>query len=178
MTFREAINLPSLLSDNNHYFIMDSKYLFFFILALFLFSCDDNETPVVDTNVTNPVLIEINKLRVTGCKCGDDDMPPVPELVSNSILTHTAINYAHDMNVRNYFSHISPEGTSPIQRAITLGYTGNFIGEVIARNYSNPAEVVAGWKNSIDHCKAMMSSTYIEMGAGKSDNVWVANLGK
>jgi len=105
-------------------------------------------------------------------------MPPVPELVSNSVLAQTALNHAHDMNVRNYFSHISPEGTSPIQRASTLGYTGNSVGEVIARNYDNPVEVVNGWKNSIDHCKAMMSSDYIEMGAGKSDKVWVANLGK
>ena len=158
---------------------MSSKYFIFLILVPLFFSCDNNDdTPVVDTNVTDPVLIEINKLRVTGCKCGDEDMPPVPELVSNSILAQTAINYAHDMNVRNYFSHISPEGTSPIQRASTLGYTGNYVGEVIARNYANPIDVVIGWKNSTDHCKAMMSSDYIEMGAGKSDNVWVANLGK
>ncbi|MEO8240378.1 MAG: CAP domain-containing protein [Flavobacterium sp.] len=159
---------------------MSSKYFIFFILVPLFFSCDNNDdaVPIVDTNVTDPVLIEINKLRVTGCKCGDEDMPPVPELVSNSILAQTALNYAHDMNVRNYFSHISPEGTSPIQRANTAGYTGTYVGEVIARNYANPVEVVAGWKSSTDHCKAMMSSDYVEMGAGKSDNVWVANLGK
>lgn len=161
---------------------MSSKYFFLFILAPLFFSCDNNDDAiaVVDTNVTDPVLTEINKLRVTGCKCGDEDMPPVPELVSNSLLAQTAINHAHDMNVRNYFSHISPapEGTSPIQRAGTLGYTGNSVGEVIARNYDNPIVVVNGWKNSTDHCKAMMSSDYIEMGAGKSDKMWVANLGK
>lgn len=158
---------------------MSTKYFIFFILIPLFFSCDNNDdAPVIDTNVTDHVLIEINKLRATGCKCGDEDMPPVPELVSNSILAQTAINHAHDMNTRNYFSHISPEGTSPIQRASTLGYTGNSVGEVIARNFDTSVEVVIGWKSSTDHCKAMMSNTYIEMGAGKSGNIWVANLGK
>ncbi|WP_428232589.1 CAP domain-containing protein [Flavobacterium sp.] len=160
---------------------MFSKHFIIVILTVFLFlSCDnDSDTPVViDTNVTATVLAEMNKLRATGCKCGTEDMPPVPPLVSNSILTQTAIYYAHDMNVRDFFSHISPEGTSPIQRAFTFGYTGKYVGEVIARNYNTPAEVVLGWKNSEDHCKAMMSGTYIEMGAGKSGNTWVANLGK
>ncbi|MCV9927887.1 CAP domain-containing protein [Flavobacterium sp. LS1R49] len=160
---------------------MSSKHLIYIILTALLFiSCsNDNDTPVAaDTNITDSVLIEINKLRATGCKCGADDMPPVPALVSNSILAKTAIDYAHDMNTRDFFSHISPEGISPIQRAATAGYTGKYVGEVIARNYNTPAEVVIGWKNSQDHCKAMMSSTYIEMGTGKSGNIWVVNLGK
>ena len=158
---------------------MSSKYFIFLVLVPLFFSCDNNDdTPVVDTNVTDPVLIEINKLRVTGCKCGDEDMPPVPELVSNSILAQTAINYAHDMNVRNYFSHISPEGTSPIQRASKLGYTGNYVGEVIARNYANPIDVVIGWKNSTDHCKAMMDSIYVDFGAARYNTIWVQEFGR
>jgi uncharacterized protein YkwD len=158
---------------------MYPKCFIFILLAVFFFSCDNEDTtPVVDTDVTDSVLIEINKLRTAGCNCGDENMPPVSALISNPILVKTAINYAHDMNMRNYFSHISPEGTSPIQRAATLGYTGAYVGEVIARNYDKPAEVVLGWKNSPDHCKAMMSSTYIEMGAGKSGNIWVSNFGK
>jgi uncharacterized protein YkwD len=153
-------------------------FIFIILTALFLSCNNEDAAPVVDANVTDSVLIEINKLRTTGCKCGEEDMPPVPLLVSNTILTQTAINYAHDMYARNYFSHISPEGTSPIQRAATLGYPGAYVGEVIARNYESPAAVVLGWKNSTDHCKAMMSSTYVEMGAGKSGTIWVSNLGK
>lgn len=159
---------------------MSPKRVVHILLTSLLFiSCNsDNDTSIDETDVTNSVLIEINKLRTKGCKCGADDMPAVPALVSNSLLTKTALNYANDMNARNYFSHISPEGTSPIQRAAAAGYTGKYVGEVIARNYTTAAEVVLGWKNSEDHCKAMMSNTYIEMGAGKSGNIWVANLGK
>ncbi|WP_171569306.1 CAP domain-containing protein [Flavobacterium sp. CLA17] len=159
---------------------MSTKCFTYILLnALLFISCSsDNDTPIDDKDVTDSVLIEINKLRTTGCKCGADEMPPVPALVSNSILTKTAINYAHDMNVRNFFSHISPEGTSPIQRAAAFYYTGKYVGEVIARNYNTPFEVVMGWKNSEDHCKAIMSNTYLEMGAAKSGNIWVANLGQ
>ncbi|MDW8848612.1 CAP domain-containing protein [Flavobacterium sp. MMLR14_040] len=159
---------------------MSSKFVIYIVLTSLLFiSCNsDDDTPIDETDVTDSVLIEINKLRTTGCKCGTDDMPAVPALVSNPLLTKTAVSYANDMNARNYFSHISPEGTSPIQRASVVGYTGKYVGEVIARNYSTSAEVVLGWKNSEDHCKAMMSNTYVEMGAGKSRKIWVANLGK
>jgi uncharacterized protein YkwD len=159
---------------------MSSKFVIYIVLTSLLFiSCNsDDDAPIDQTDVTDSVLIEINKLRTTGCKCGADDMPAVPALVSNPLLTKTAVSYANDMNARNYFSHISPEGTSPIQRASAVGYTGKYVGEVIARNYSTSAEVVLGWKNSEDHCKAMMSNTYVEMGAGKSGKIWVANLGK
>jgi len=155
------------------------RVIYILLTSLLFISCNsDDDTLIDETDVTDSVLIEINKLRTTGCKCGADDMPPVPALVSNPLLAKTAVNYAKDMNARNYFSHISPEGTSPIQRAAAVSYTGKYVGEVIARNYSTSAEVVIGWKNSEDHCKAMMSSTYIEMGAGKSGNIWVANLGR
>lgn len=157
---------------------MSPKYFVFIFLTTLFFSCgNEDAAPVVDTDMTDAVLIEINKLRASGCNCGGEEMPPVSALTSNPILKETAINYAHDMYVRDFFSHISPEGTSPIQRAATLGYTGAYMGEVIARNYDSPAEVVQGWKNSPDHCKAIMGSTFIEMGAGKSGNIWVANLG-
>ncbi|MNR09650.1 Cysteine-rich secretory protein family protein [compost metagenome] len=155
------------------------RVIYILLTSLLFISCNsDDDTPIDETDITDSVLIEINKLRTTGCKCGADDMPAVPALVSNPLLTKTAVSYATDMNARNYFSHISPEGTSPIQRASAVGYTGKYVGEVIARNYNSSAEVVIGWKNSEDHCKAMMSNTYVEIGAGKSGNIWVANLGK
>ncbi|PKB16616.1 CAP domain-containing protein [Flavobacterium sp. 5] len=153
-------------------------YKAFFLFFLIVSCQNDIDDVIVDSDVTSTVLVEINKLRVTGCQCGEEYMPPVSPLVSNSILSKTAINQAHDMNVRNYFDHISPEGISPIQRAVYFGYTGTYVGEVIAKNYTNSVEVVAGWKNSPDHCKAMMDGIYIEMGAGKSGSIWVANFGK
>ena len=158
---------------------MLKKYPLYIILTVLFLSCENEDpVPVEIVDMKNSILIEINKLRVTGCTCGDEKMPSVPPLVSNSILTETAINYSHDMYNRNYFSHISPEGTSPIQRAATLGYSGTYVGEVIARNYKTPEEVVEGWKNSTEHCKAIMSSNYTEMGAGKTGAIWVTNLGK
>ncbi|QGK73378.1 CAP domain-containing protein [Flavobacterium sp. SLB02] len=159
---------------------MSLKRVIYILLTCLLFiSCNsDNDTPIDKTSLNDSVLIEINKLRTAGCKCGNDNMPAVSALVSNSLLTKTAFNYAKDMSDRNYFSHISPEGTSPIQRAAAVGYTGKYVGEVIARNYSTSLQVVMGWKNSQDHCKAMMSSNYVEMGVGKSGNIWVVNLGK
>jgi uncharacterized protein YkwD len=150
-------------------------YLIFTVLFC---ACKKEEVAVIDTDETSPLLNTINKLRVTGCRCGTDTMPAVKILIANTILAATAISYAHDMNSRNFFSHISPEGTSPIQRAIQNGYAGLYTGEILGRNYASVNAVTAAWQLSTEHCKAMMDTLYTEMGAGKSGSYWVVNLGK
>lgn len=156
---------------------MKKIYPYFIFITLFC-ACKKEEAAIIDTDETSSLLTAINKLRVAGCKCGTDTMPPVKILMANTILTTTAINHAHDMNGRNFFSHISPEGTSPILRAIQNGYTGLYTGEILGRNYSSVNTVMAAWQLSTDHCMAMMDTIYTEMGAGKSGSYWVVNFGR
>jgi uncharacterized protein YkwD len=152
------------------------SYCLFFLISFC--SCKKETVNIIDKDETTSLLTAINKLRLTGCLCGTDSMPAAKPLVANIILTITALHYASDMNSRNFFSHMSPEGTSPIQRAMQNGYTGTYVGEILGRNYSSVNAVMAAWKSSPEHCRAMMDSIYTEMGAGKSGNYWVVNLGK
>jgi uncharacterized protein YkwD len=155
---------------------MKNIYPYFIFLILFC-ACKKEEAAVIDTDETISLLNTINKLRVTGCRCGTDTMPAVKILTANAVLAATAIKHAHDMSSRNFFSHISPEGTSPIQRAIQNGYTGLYAGEILGRNYFSVNTVMAAWQLSTEHCRAMMDTIYTEMGAGKSGSYWVVNLG-
>ena len=89
-----------------------------------------------------------------------------------------AAEHAKDMYVNNYFSHISPQGTSPIQRAIQAGYTGMYVGENIAKGYTTIPDVMLAWKNSEAHCKAMMDTLYKEFGASTYNGYWVQEFGR
>jgi uncharacterized protein YkwD len=82
------------------------------------------------------------------------------------------------MYYNGYFGHIAPDGSSPIQRAQALGYSGDYVGENIARGYQNMTDVMNAWKNSPDHCQAMMDTLYKEMGAARLNDYWDQEFGR
>ncbi|MCX2582466.1 CAP domain-containing protein [Pedobacter sp. MR22-3] len=130
--------------------------------------------PLQDFNL---VLEKINLLRQSGCTCGGDYMPPVAPLSLNSQLESAAMAHAKDMDQRNYFEHISPEGITPQERAFKAGYKGNVEGENLGKGYVNADEVINAWKKSASHCKAMMDANSNEAGIGFSENYWAISFG-
>jgi uncharacterized protein YkwD len=134
------------------------------------------EVPVAG-HINVNMLAAVNTLRRTGCTCGATYMPPVKPLQWNDTLANAALAYARDMSTHNYFGHISPAGTSPIQRTMALGYAGNYVTENIARGFSSLPSVMEGWQKSEDHCKAMMDSLQTDMGAANVDTYWVQEFG-
>ncbi|MNQ86561.1 Cysteine-rich secretory protein family protein [compost metagenome] len=104
-------------------------------------------------------------------------MPPVPKLAINNQLQNAAVAHAKDMAQKNYFDHLSPEGGTPEERVVNAGYSGEFRSENLAKGYSRADEVVAAWKNSVSHCKAMMDAKSKEAGAGTAQNYWVVTFG-
>ena len=160
---------------------MKSVYLYainFCIVLSLLFELSCKKSDMTTTGrLELSMLDSVNKLRGKGCRCGTDTMPPVRYLIWNNALASAAQAHAQDMYNNNYFDHISPNGSSPIQRAQNAGYTGQYIAENIAEGYGNIADVMSAWKSSPDHCKAMMDPLYIEMGAYSCGSYWVQEFG-
>lgn len=119
----------------------------------------------------------------------------LPQLRWDSQLTVIARKHSQDMATRNYFSHDTPEGKGPTERAAVLGYVcekriGNYIygmGENIFQNnlynsihYINGIPVsydwndleelasstVDGWMNSPGHRENILRKTYDREGIG------------
>lgn len=145
------------------------------VLLALLTAC--RKEAVVIRDVKTAMLLAVNNLRQTGCTCGSTYMPPVPPLLWNDTLALAALAHARDMDAHNYLSHISPGGTSPIQRTLALGYAGNYVLENIARGFFSVEPVMEAWEKSEDHCKAMMDSAQTEMGAANVNSYWVQELG-
>jgi uncharacterized protein YkwD len=104
-------------------------------------------------------------------------MPPVPPVQWNDTLALAAQAHATDMMVNDYFNHIAPDGSSPIQRALQAGYAGSYVGENIAEGYTSLDSVMQAWKNSPDHCTNIMDSTWTTFGAARAGNYWDQEFG-
>jgi uncharacterized protein YkwD len=147
-------------------------------LVVIACSCEEDDPDYSKEQLRTLFLQEINLLRSQGCQCGQDQMPPVPALTWNDLLAQAAEQHATDMHDNNYFDHLSQDGTPPFARVQLTGYDPSYVGEDIAQGYVSVQGVVKGWRESESHCKAMMDTTFQEMGAAKIADYWVLDLAR
>lgn len=88
----------------------------------------------------------------------------LPALRRDGRLDEAARRHSQDMAARGYFSHTSPEGLSPSDRAGAAGYPHG-AGENIAAGYRDARAVVDGWLKSAGHCRNMLSAAK-DLGVG------------
>ncbi|QOV41292.1 TerD family protein [Streptomyces ferrugineus] len=87
-------------------------------------------------------------------------------LAVDPALTAAAQAYSADMAARAFYSHTSPEGTQPWDRAAAAGSRMRSIGENIACGQRSPAEVVEGWMNSPGHRANILKRDFTHIGIG------------
>lgn len=87
-------------------------------------------------------------------------------LASDPALTTAAQAYSADMAARAFYSHTSPEGSRPSDRAAAAGFRMRAIGENIACGQRSPAEVVEGWMNSPGHRANILKRDFTHLGVG------------
>ena len=124
------------------------------------------------------MLEEINKVRLSGCQCGDENIPPAAKLAWNDQLEKAAKRHASDMYSNHFFNHTGSRGETLKERVNATGYKWSFIGENISWGYHSVKEVVEGWIYSPDHCRNMMHRDFMEMGAAREGTYWVLNMGE
>lgn len=90
----------------------------------------------------------------------------LPPLAVDPVLTSAAQAHSADMVARAFYSHTSPEGRQPWDRAASAGSTRRTIGENIACGQRSPAEVVDGWMNSPGHRANILKPDFTHIGVG------------
>ncbi|MFI9584325.1 CAP domain-containing protein [Streptomyces sp. NPDC052236] len=90
----------------------------------------------------------------------------LPPLAHDPRLAAAAQAYSTDMATRGFYSHTSPEGLEPWDRARAAGCTHRGIGENIACGQRSPAEVVQGWMNSPGHRANILKADFTHLGIG------------
>lgn len=118
--------------------------------------CQDDDSGWEEKPRVEDFLAELNRARSVERWCGQVKYPAAPEMVVDDRLQSAAMQYAHRMASEDFFSHYSPEGDGPTERANAAGFPGD-VGENIAGGLGSIADVVAAWLSSPGHCKNIMT---------------------
>lgn len=124
-----------------------------------------------ETSAEAEVLRLVNQERArAGCQ-------PV---TADPALAAFAADFSKDMAARDFFSHTTPDGKSPWDRAKAAGIS-NLGGENIARGQANAQSVMDSWMNSPGHRANILNCDYRTMGVGahfaSGGPWWTQNFG-
>ncbi|MDD5469654.1 MAG: CAP domain-containing protein [Candidatus Peribacteraceae bacterium] len=117
----------------------------------------------------------------------------IAPLALNPILTQAAELHAADMWKRRYFSHITPEGRTYVDRMRAAGYFTPpascscearctcepyfSLGENIAQGQLTVEQVMSDWLNSPPHRENMLNPNFTDIGIGLFGTIWVETFG-
>lgn len=160
-------------------------------LSFFFFSsCEPDEPFTLDPDVTTTtdaseatgmyleLLNAVNELRAAGCRCGNQNMPPVDPVDWNTQIAAAALEHSEDMERNQHFDHTGTDGSEAGDRLTRNGYQWQTYGENIALGYPSANTVFQGWKDSAGHCKNMMNANFKEMGAARVGDYWTQDFAR
>lgn len=87
-------------------------------------------------------------------------------LAGDPRLTAAAQAHSDEMVARGFYSHTSPDGRQPWDRAAAVGCAHRGIGENIACGQRSAAEVVRGWMDSPGHRASILKPDFTHIGIG------------
>ena len=88
------------------------------------------------------------------------------------LLEKVAQAKANDMGSKGYFSHTSPDGTSPWKWFREKGYSYTYAGENLAVYFSDAVELEHAWMNSPRHRANILNNHFSEMGFGSATGTY------
>jgi len=113
----------------------------------------DTTTPYT----TKEIVAEVNSARIE---------ERIGSLTVNSALTLAAQTKANHMVANNYFSHWSPDGSTPWDFIENAGYDYQKAGENLAIRFVTTEKMVSSWLASPTHRANIMNANYKETGIG------------
>jgi len=129
-----------------------------------LAACAGEGGPPADPGAVAATLCLLNEQRAA---------QHLPALSSSSPLRAAASAYAREMVGRRFFDHVSPDGSTMLQRIKAAGWvaaSGSWTaGENIAwgsGGSGTPASIVDSWMHSAGHRANILNGAFVEIGIG------------
>ena len=107
--------------------------------------------------LSSTLVMETNNYRATNNESS---------LTENTLLTKAAQMKAEDMALKEYFSHIAPNGDEPWVWFKKVGYDYKYAGENLAVDFTESEDVTEGWINSAKHKANLLNTNFTEIGIG------------
>lgn len=151
-----------------HFFRNTSLFIVFSFCVLLLGISIGNfiflQKTVLGANIASNVLIDMANSSRTQNK--------VPPLIRNKKLDYAANMKVEDMITNKYFSHNSPDGTTPWYFMHEAGYNFLYAGENLAINFFDSVDVQNAWMNSPTHRANLLNSKFKEIGIGTKEGLY------
>lgn len=162
----QLIHLLIPRESNNHKarILHSSSLLFlasFFVLFQITLSYLSKSKPDILGYASNISIQEV--VNLTNKKRSDAGLST---LTLNQTLSNAAYVKGVDMINKDYWAHVSPDGTQPWSFFKNAGYKYRYAGENLARDFSNATDAVNAWMNSPTHRDNMLNPKYKEIGIG------------
>lgn len=150
-------------SNNQKAKILHPESIVIFALILFLGRTLINYFPEIGVNILGYASqISVDEvIRLTNEKRSASG---VSALTYNSQLAAAAKAKGEDMLNRDYWAHVSPDGTQPWKFFSDAGYKYRYAGENLAKDFSSPQSAIDAWMASPSHKENMLASKYAEIG--------------
>ncbi|WP_043665757.1 CAP domain-containing protein [Streptomyces xylophagus] len=117
-------------------------------------------TPITTGNLAQTAAKVVELTNAERARAG------LPPLAVDPLLAAAAQAHSTDMVARAFYSHTSPDGSQPWDRAAAAGSRRRTIGENIACGQRSAAEVVEGWMNSPGHRANILKPDFTHIGIG------------
>lgn len=97
----------------------------------------------------------------------------LPPLSENELLNQSAKEKLDDMFEDQYFEHIAPDGTTPTEVIVSVGYDYITTGENLALgNFPDDTALVQGWMDSPGHRANILHQSYQEIGVAVGQGIY------
>lgn len=112
----------------------------------------------------------VNDARVVGGMCGEQRVSPVPAVAMAPALRCAARVHAVDIADSEMLSHTGTDGSSQFDRIDRAQYPDIPKAELLAADFTDPAEVLEAWLGDPVSCDALFDTRIGEIGIGHAEN--------
>ena len=152
-------------TNNYHPHLLRPLGLGILILAIGLLPSIYNlSTPHTNTTKVLSYAVDVSSSSVIASTNDQRVQAGLSPLAANAQLNQAAYAKAQDMFAKDYWAHVSPDGTQPWTFITNTGYSFSAASENLAEGFSTSSGVVSGWMGSYEHRVNILNADYTETG--------------
>ena len=147
------------------------KFMISILISVFLFGCAPQEIQMASDGKPVPKIYDMRAQTTAQIQFRMLDAVNVlrssrslPSLQLNARLNAAAATHSRDMSVQNRPWHFGSDGSSPLDRARRLSYTGDLLGEVISETFENELDTLSAWMENKNTRAVILDPNAFDLG--------------
>ena len=147
------------------------KFMISILISAFLLGCAPQEIQMASDGKPVPKIYDMRAQSTAQIQFRMLDAVNVlrssrslPSLQLNARLNAAAATHSRDMSVQNRPWHFGSDGSSPLDRARRLNYSGDFLGEVISETFENELDTLSAWMENKNTRAVILDPNALDLG--------------